>query len=386
MVNARGAALVRSSAIRVGLALGVVSAGRIFALMVVVPILNFYQTIYATNAIGIGWAIGVYGLTQAILQVPMGFLSDRLGRRKIVMMALAVFAVTSLLQAWIVNIWVLIVLRALQGGAAINGVMTAYAIDLVDKAERALTLAIIGMMIGMAFFVAMILGPLLNDWIGLFNLFYGLAALMLCLLLWVKFKLPSTTVQPQPWQVAPFLQAQFWVVGLIGGVIHGVFTSTFSVIPQILLNAYPKSVMLYEIYLPSILIAVILALLIIRRVGREAPTFWVIVSLCSMLVGLVLIKFSMLLCMILFISGFSVLEASLPLCLLSLDNIEARGSLMGGYFSCVQFGVFVVNVFAGYGQAWIALIDPVLWLNMLFLMFGIIIWGLFFYFKRCHSN
>ena len=375
-----------SAALRTGLALGVVSAGRIFALMMVVPILHFYQTDYATNAIGMGWAIGIYGLTQALLQVPIGFLSDRYGRRVVIMTALGIFAITSFIQGWVINIWALTLLRAIQGGAAINGVMTAYAIDLVDIKHRAMTLAIIGMMIGMAFFLAMILGPILNEWFGLFNLFFGLAALMLLLLLWVKYKLPVTTITPQPWQSKPFKQVQFWIVGLIGGLIHGVFTATFSVIPQILLKTHTKETMLYQIYLPSMLIAVLLALMIIRRIGRDAPTFWVAVSLASMLVGLWLMKSSMLVCMILFISGFSVLEASLPLCLLTLDGAAAKGSLMGGYFSCVQFGVFVVNVMAGYGQAWFALSDIVLLMNMGLLALGLVIWGLFFYFKKCHSN
>jgi MFS family permease len=377
---------VMSTAIRFGLTLGLVSAGRIFALMIVVPILHFYQTIYATDAIGIGWAIGIYGLTQALLQLPMGFLSDRYGRRNIILLALGLFAVTSLLQGLIVNIWVLTLLRALQGAAAINGVMTAYAIDLVPEKNRALTLAIIGMMIGMAFFLAMILGPLLNEWFGLFNLFFGLSALMVLLYLWVRFKLPVIVMQPQPWQTKPFKQLQFWVVGLMGGLIHGVFTATFSVIPQMLLKTYTKDAMLYEIYLPSIVLAVILAFVIIRRIGKDAPIFWVAASLASMLCGLWVMKSSMLLCMILFISGFSVLEASLPLCLLTLDGITAKGSLMGGYFSCVQFGVFVVNVMAGYSQAWFAVSDAVLRLNINLLAFGLIIWGLFFYFKKCHSK
>lgn len=373
------------SSIFIGLSLGVLSALRIFGLMVIVPVMGLYAAQYQTNAIGIGWAIGIYGLMQAILQIPMGWLSDRLGRKPIILVALAIFALASFAQAFTHQIQNLIILRAIQGAAAINGVVSAYAIDLAKEKQRTLVLGLIGVMIGFAFFCAMILGPILNHAIGLYNIYILVGCLVLLAIIWVVSVLPATTVSPQQWSWLSFVDISFILGAAAGAVIHGVFTVTFSILPLFLLKTYSETVMVYNIYAPSMVVALIIALIIMRRVGRESPKKWITISMLAMVTGSILMPFMTFIGLLFLISGFSVLEATLPVFIVESQTDAPRGSLMGGYFSCVQMGVFIATLISGYVRAFIGL-NAVFVMNVIILLVWLFFWGLYFYFKKCHHT
>ena len=371
--------------IYLGLSLGVISGLRIFGLMVVVPILGLYASQYHTNAIGIGWAIGIYGLMQALFQIPLGWFSDRVGRKPVILFALSVFALVSFLQSFTHDINVLIVLRAIQGAAAINGVVSAFAIDLAEKKQRTLVLGLIGMMIGLAFFVAMIFGPVLNHAIGLYQIFDVVGFLVLFAIIWVIFSLPHSKPVTQSWSWQPFMEKSFFMAATAGGTIHGVFTATFSILPLFLLKFYSESVMVYQIYAPSMIIALIIALFIMRRVGKDDPIKWITISMIAMLIGSITLPFLTTIGLFIFISGFSVLEATLPVFLVESQITEQRGSLMGGYFSCVQFGVFVFSLTAGYVRAFLGLYFVIV-MNVCILLIWLFFWGLYLHTKKWHDK
>lgn len=373
------------SSVYLGLSLGVISALRIFGLMVIVPILGLYASEYQTNAIGIGWAIGIYGLMQAFCQIPLGWYSDKIGRKPVIIVALSVFALASFLQALTHSIYTLIILRAIQGAAAINGVVSACAIDLAPKKNRTLVLGLVGMMIGVAFFFAMILGPILNHAIGLFNIYDLIGVLVLLAIVWVVFVLPPVKPVAQAWSWEPFKAKSFFMAASAGGVIHGVFTVTFSILPIFLLKFYSESVMVYRIYAPSMLFAMVIALMVMRRIGKEAPIKWITISMLAMVVGACILPLLTTLGLLLFISGFSVLEATLPVFLIESQTTTQRGSLMGGYFSSVQFGVFVVSLVAGYVRAYLGLYAVIV-TNIMIMLVWLLFWGLYLHTKKCNHK
>ena len=173
-------------------------------------------------------------------------------------------------------------------------------------------LGLIGMMIGVAFFFAMILGPILNHAIGLFNIYDLIGVLVLFAIVWVVFVLPPVKPVAQSWSWEPFKAKSFFMAASAGGVIHGVFTVTFSILPIFLLKFYSESVMVYRIYAPSMLFAMVIALMVMRRIGKEAPIKWITISMLAMVVGACILPLLTTLGLLLFISGFSVLEATLP--------------------------------------------------------------------------
>lgn len=374
------------SPIYLGLSLGIISALRIFGLMIIVPIIGLYATDYKTNAIGIGWAIGIYGLMQALCQIPLGWYSDKIGRKPVIITALVVFATASFLQSMTQNIYVLILLRAIQGAAAINGVVSACALDLANKKQRTLVLGLIGMLIGVSFFCAMILGPILNHAIGLFRIYDVIGCLVLMAVAWVLFVLPDSKPIEQSWSWRPFMDKSFFMAASAGAVIHGVFTVTFSILPLFLLKFYSESVMVYRIYAPSMVLALLLALSIMRRVGKDAPVKWITTSMVGMLFGVALLPLFTTLGLLIFISGFSVLEATLPVFLIeSQTTTTQRGTLMGGYFSSVQLGVFLASSIAGYVRAYLGLY-AVIFMNVIILSVWLFFWGLYLYTKQCHHK
>lgn len=369
-----------------GLSLGVISALRIFGLMIIVPIIGLYASEYQTNAIGIGWAIGIYGLMQALCQIPLGWYSDKIGRKPVIIVALCVFALASFLQALTHDIHWLIFLRAIQGAAAINGVVSACAIDLAGTKQRTLVLGLIGMMIGVAFFFAMILGPILNHAIGLFHIYNLIGGLILLAVLWVVWVLPSTTPVAQRWSWQPFMAKSFFIAASAGGVIHGVFTVVFSILPLFLLKFYSESVMVYKVYAPSMLFALVIALMVMRRVGKESPVKWITISMIAMTLGVTVVPFVTTLGLLMFITGFSVLEATLPVFLIESSHATTqRGSLMGGYFSCVQLGVFLASLLAGYVRVSHG-VYGVLVMSVCILLVWLCFWGLYLHAKKCHHK
>ena len=151
---------------------------RMFGLFMILPVLSLYtEDIAEATPILIGLAIGVYGLTQAIFQIPFGMISDQIGRKPVIAFGLMIFAIGSVIAALSDNIYILILGRALQGAGAIAASIMALAADLTRESQRTKTMAIIGISIGTAFTLAFIAGPLLNIWLGLSGLFWAAAAL-----------------------------------------------------------------------------------------------------------------------------------------------------------------------------------------------------------------
>ncbi len=162
-------------------------ASRMLGLFMVLPVLALYaDTLEGATPLLVGLALGVYGLTQAVLQIPFGWLSDRIGRKRVIAMGLLIFAAGSVVAATADTIGGVIVGRALQGSGAIAAAIMALLADQTREQVRTVAMATIGLSIGVSFAVAMVLGPWLASWGGLSSLFWFTALLTLVglLVLW----------------------------------------------------------------------------------------------------------------------------------------------------------------------------------------------------------
>src|SRR2546430_7017041 len=159
--------------LRAGASLAGVFGLRMLGLFLILPVFAVHASTLAggDNLTLVGIALGAYGLSQAILQIPFGMASDRWGRKPVIYGGLIIFAAGSFVAAGAHDIWTAIAGRTLQGAGAISSVVVALAADLTREQHRTKTMAMIGAMIGLAFAVSLVAAPILYQWIGMGGLF-----------------------------------------------------------------------------------------------------------------------------------------------------------------------------------------------------------------------
>ena len=165
---------------RATLSLASIYALRMLGLFMILPVLSlFAEQMEGATPLLIGLSISVYGLTQAILQIPFGLLSDRFGRKKIIIIGLILFSAGSIVAAVSTTIYGVLIGRAIQGGGAIAAAIMALVADLTQEVHRTKAMAMIGASIGVSFGIAITLGPILAGYIGVSGIFWLTGALAL---------------------------------------------------------------------------------------------------------------------------------------------------------------------------------------------------------------
>ena len=342
---------------------------RVLGLFMVLPVFSLYasQLEGATPTL-IGLSLGIYGLFQGIFQIPLGALSDRIGRKPVVIMGLIVFAIGSLVAAYATSMTWLIIGRSLQGAGAVGSTLLALMADLTRENVRTKAMAITGISFGFSFTLAMLLGPLLSKWLPLNELFLiacllGCAGIAILItrtptperMLWHRDTEPEAGAM---WAMltTPTL-AQFYI-GIF--ILHAIFTATFIMLP-IRLETYAgfSAQQQWEIYLPTLIISCVLGLTCIglaERKQRVKPYY--IAGVASLIFSLcVLIStpthfYLTVLALTAFFTGFSMLEAFLPSLVSRTAPAYRKGSAMGIYSSAQFLGIFAGGALGGwlYGQ------------------------------------
>lgn len=326
---------------------------RMLGLFMVLPVLSLYGADYrgSTPAL-LGLALGAYGLSQAILQIPLGALSDRWGRKPVIFVGLAVFALGSLVAALTDSVYGLIAGRMLQGAGAIAAATMALVADLTRDENRGKAMAAIGASIGLAFVLAVILGPLVAGAGGLSAIFWLTAALALLgmLLVWRLVPNPQAAQRraPQPGDFRKLIgQGHVW--RLVGGVffLHLLLTMMFVPLPLVLVEElHLASDEHWKLYAPLMLGAFLLMLPLMRMAEKRGQ---VPAAMRLALLGLVFGGVALMpqvhgswivVCLGVFFLAFNLLEALLPAQLTRVAPPECRGAATGLYATLQFLGAF----------------------------------------------
>jgi predicted MFS family arabinose efflux permease len=338
---------------------------RMLGLFMVLPLFSLYahQLNGATPSL-IGFAMGIYGLTQAIFQIPLGVWSDHIGRKRVIILGLVIFALGSVVAACTTTIWGMIIGRALQGTGAIGSTIMAFLADLTRENQRTKAMALMGMTIGMSFSLAMLAGPILNVWLHVGGIFWLAAGFSVLAMLIVYYAVPQPEKTTWHSDTEPELHSFFTVLRhhdllrLNSGIflLHAVFTASFVVIPISLQSLAGLSAnQQWTLYLPILLLAFICSIpcIVLAEKKHWLKPFFIgaIIVLGSGELLLWLLAHSVsisALGLLLFFTGFSVLEAFLP-SLVSRTAPSARKGTALGLYSCSQFlGIFVGGSFGGW--------------------------------------
>lgn len=319
---------------------------RMLGLFMIFPVFSLYANELAgANKTLVGIALGIYGLSQGLLQIPCGWLSDRYGRKPVIAGGLALFVAGSLLAACASDIYMMIAARAVQGMGAIAAVALAYATDITPPEKLGKTMAILGASIGIAFVLSLILGPLIANWIGVAGLF-ALIALLAAAALAASLRLPAVahpTTSGAQYNAKPVYQAAATIFTL-----HAIFTATFLVLPPLFVASGLAEAQHSWLYLPANLIA----LAFMRPKNQPHPltfgiNFLILAAGAALLAVPIAHTAWLLAALTVYFIAFYRLETGLPHWVAQNAAPDSRGKAMGIYSSAQFIGSFIGGAVGG---------------------------------------
>ncbi|MDT0617620.1 MFS transporter [Salinisphaera sp. P385] len=342
--------------------LAAIYAARMLGLFMILPVFALYaQDLPTATPFQVGLALGIYGLTQALLQIPFGMASDRVGRKPMIVFGLLVFAAGSALAAVADNIHWIIAGRALQGAGAIAAVTNALLADLTRERQRTTAMLVLGIGIGASFTLALMLGPVLDRWIGvpgIFGLTVVLALACIPLVIWV--------VPPAPAKRAAHagilrdirrVVADGQLLRLDAGIfiLHAILTALFVVVPVTLADDLGVAKgHHWMIYLPVMLGSLALTMPLMRLAegrGHTRAVFLGAVALLAMAAAALIwgqgSVAGMVAALLAFFGAFNLLEATLPSLVSRVCDTSVRGAGLGVYSASQFFGAFVGGAAGG---------------------------------------
>lgn len=338
---------------------------RMLGMFLILPVFALYaqQLPGGDNHTLVGLTLGMYGLTQALLMIPYGMASDRIGRKKVIIFGLVVFAIGSFVASSATDIYWTIFGRAIQGAGAISAAVTALLADLTREEHRTKAMAMIGSTIGLAFAASLVAGPALNHLIGVPGIFALTGVLALAAIWVVKVWVPDPVrthfhadAQANPARLADVLRNR-QLLRLDFGIfaLHAAQMAMFVVVPVALRDSGFPADRHWQIYLPVLLGSLVLmvpGIIYGEKRGQMKPVF--VGSVALMLaaqIGLALEIHSfwgIVGALFFYFVAFNMLEASLPSLISKLAPVTAKGTAMGVYNTAQALGLFFGGAFGGW--------------------------------------
>jgi MFS family permease len=343
--------------------LAMVYALRMLGMFLILPIFVVYATnlVSSPTSLQIGLALGIYGLTQAIFQIPFGMSSDYFGRKKVIYFGLSLFIIGSLIAGYSTSIEGIILGRSIQGSGAISAVLTALLADITREEQRTKAMAIIGASIGLTFALSLVLSPWLNDVIGVDGIFILMAILSFKAFLLVYFFIKEPEIRKEKTKTSAdeffkilkdinLFRMNFGIF-----VLHATQISMFMIIPIYLVNQGGINLSdHWQIYLPILFFSFLLVIpiIIFSEKFNKIKLAFLSAIIILFLAQLVFIVFGhslvgIILALLIYFVGFNFLEASLPSLVSKIAPINKKGLALGVYNTYQSLGIFVGGALGG---------------------------------------
>ena len=337
---------------------------RMFGLFLILPVFALYaRDLEGSTPTLIGIGLGIYGLTQASLQIPFGMLSDKLGRKPVILTGLILFIAGSLIAGFSDNIYVTIIGRALQGAGAVASAIMALAADLTREQHRTKAMAMIGMSVGLAFSLSFVVGPALVGSLKLSGLFFVTATLALISIIVLFTLVPTPDLSEVHGETTVNLGllktvlTDYRLLGFDLGifVLHMILMANFVVIPAVLYDTLGiASSQHWLVYLPVLLLSLFMIVPFIIMADRKKLTnVFYTGAICLLLLAELLLamfsqyKWPVFIFLTLFFVAFNYLEASLPSLISKSVQANRKGTALGIYSTSQFLGTFLGGLSGG---------------------------------------
>ncbi|RFC30863.1 MAG: putative arabinose efflux permease, MFS family [Candidatus Nitrotoga sp. MKT] len=339
---------------------------RMLGLFIILPVFALYAAERLPGGESrtlIGIALGAYGLTQAVLQIPAGWMSDHYGRKPVIYAGLLLFAIGSFIAASADNIYWVIAGRAIQGAGAINAAVMALTADLTREEVRTKAMGMIGITIGITFAISLVLAPMLYQAIDVPGIFALTGVLALLAMLFVAFVIPNPAITRfhsgsgasskrfgDVLRNKDLLRLDFGIFSL-----HAILMSVFMQVPFVLKNNGLEVAQHWQVYLPVMLLALILMvppIIVAEKKAKMKQVFMGSIALAALGQLLLMLMqnsvWGVMLSLLLFFTAFNVLEATLPSMISKIAPLAAKGTAMGVYSSVQFLGAFFGAMAGGF--------------------------------------
>ena len=362
---------------------------RMFGLFLVLPLMAIYANAFeGATPLMIGLALGIYGLTQAIFQIPFGMLSDRWGRKPLIIFGLLIFAGGSVVAALAESVEGIITGRALQGSGAIAAVVLALVADLTREQQRTKAMALLGMSIGASFLLALMASPFLDQWIGMSGIFWLTAVLSILSIGVVGFFVPAPTQNASDpglkatkrYFLDVLQDAQLLRLDLGIFILHMTLTALFVVVPFLIIEVLEIGRNSHwQVYIPVLIVSILLMVpLLILGMKRQRTIDVLRLAIAVLGIGFLILvtgwttASGIVVGLGVFFIGFNLLEAMLPSLLTRIAPGYAKGTASGIYNTFEFLGVFIGGVIGGLmfgsfgatGVFGFCLVSSLLWLAL----------------------
>ena len=351
---------------RASASLGGIFALRMLGLFLVLPVFALEARRYpgGEDPLWLGLAMGIYGLTQGLLQLPFGMASDRFGRKRVIVLGLIIFALGSFWAAAATDLTHLLLGRSLQGAGAVSAAVTAMFADLTRDEVRTRAMAWLGSSIALMFALSLVVAPVLTDWIGFSGLFWLTGALALLgvgvVIWWAPPAPPMLLSAPgqERGQLADVLvHADLMRLNIGVFVLHAVQLAMWVAVPSLLVQSGLNKWLHWQLYLPVVVLSLLFlgVVFAMERRGHFKKMFLLSIGLIAVVqVGLLVQSLGtpslggLAVLLLVFFCGFNALEATLPSMASLIAPRAMRGAALGVYNTLQSLGFFVGGLVGGW--------------------------------------